>query len=137
MKRNLIFLIVGVVLFTVGLCLNLRYEETSIVVQATVTDIDTKETSDGEYRHVYYGEYTVDGKIYENKKLTTQYSDSETPDELLVGDVIALRVSPDNPNRKMWEGGFLGAVGLVLTVWNAVVLYRRCKQAKALAEAPQ
>ena len=66
MKKHLIILIAGVVLLVLGLCLNLQYEGKGVVVEAVVTDIDTKEPSDGEYRHDCYGEYEVDGKTYVN-----------------------------------------------------------------------
>ncbi len=126
MKKHLIILIVGVVLLVLGLCLNLLYEGKGVVVEAVVTDIDTKETSDGEYRHDCYGEYEVDGKTY-TKKLTTLYSSTAYPDSLSVGDVIALRVSPDYPGKKMLEGGFFGAAGLVLAVYGGVMV-RKCRK---------
>ena len=131
MKKHLIILIVGVVLLVLGLCLNLQYEGKGVLVEAVVTDIDTTKTSDGEYRHVCYGEYEVDGKTY-TKKLTTLYSSTDRLDSLSVGDTYEMRISPDNPGKKMLEGGFFGVVGLVMAVWGGVSL-RRDK--KALQQA--
>ena len=131
MKLHRICLWVGIAVFVLGLVLNVRYEEKSVAVKATITDIDTAKTSDGEYRHVCYGEYEVDGKTY-TKKLTTLYSSTDRLDSLSVGDTYEMRISPDNPGKKMLEGGFFGVVGLVMAVWGGVSL-RRDK--KALQQA--
>lgn len=131
MKLHRICLLVGIAVFVLGLVLNARYEEKGVAVKATITDIDTTKTSDGEYRHVCYGEYEVDGKTY-TKKLTTLYSSTDRLDSLSVGDTYEMRISPDNPGKKMLEGGFFGVVGLVMAVWGGVSL-RRDK--KALQQA--
>ena len=131
MKLHRICLLVGIAVFVLGLVLNARYEEKSVAVKATITDIETTKTSDGEYRHVCYGEYEVDGKTY-TKKLTTLYSSTDRLDSLSVGDTYEMRISPDNPGKKMLEGGFFGVVGLVMAVWGGVSL-RRDK--KALQQA--
>lgn len=83
MKKNIIFLIVGIILFSLGGYQNIQYEEKSLTVKATITNIKTKDdTDDGptSYKHTYYGKYTVDGKKYSNKQLTTRYTSSHIPE---------------------------------------------------------
>lgn len=41
--KNIIFLVIGIILFTLGGYQNTIYEEKSLIVKATVTDIKTKE----------------------------------------------------------------------------------------------
>ena len=74
MKKSIIFLIVGIILLSIGYYQNTKYEKKSIVVNATITRIKSvDDTDDGpiSYRHTYYGSYTVNGKEYTDKKLET------------------------------------------------------------------
>lgn len=130
MRKAMTFLMVGVVIFIIGLCLNIRYEDYSLVVEATVTEIKTRQTSDGDYRHVYYGEYTVDGKTYEDQKLTANYSNTEYDTSMSVGDTYEMRVNPHKPARKVMEGGLFGVVGLLLAVYGGVQVRRYRKAEK-------
>ena len=129
--KNIIFLVIGIILFTLGGYQNTIYEEKSLIVKATVTDIKTKEDYDSGYSHTYYGSYTVDGKTYKNKKLTTYYTNSSFPEDLFVGDTYKIRVYPDNPEKEVAEGGIFITVGVILIVYNSVVLYKRRKRNKA------
>ncbi len=135
MKRNLIFLIIGLILFALGGYQNIQYEEHSLLVDATVTDIKSKDDPDGGYTHVYYGSYTVDGTEYTDQKLTTKYTNTMMPEDLFVGDTVELRVYPEKPGKKVAEGGIFITVGVVMTVYNAIVLHKHRKRAKAQAKA--
>lgn len=130
MRKAMLFLVVGVVIFIIGLCLNIRYEDHSLVVEATVTHIKTKDSTDGDYRHVYYGEYTVDGKTYKDQKLTADYSGTEYDTSMSVGDTYEMRVNPNKPARKMMEGGFFGVVGLLMAVYGGIQVHRYRKAEK-------
>ena len=130
--KNIIWLIIGLILFGLGGYQNTQYEEHSLLVTATITDIKTvDDTGDGptSYKHTYYGEYTVDGTLYTNKKLTTTYTNSSWPD-LHTGDTVEIRVKADNPSKKEPEGGFVITVGVLITVYNAYVLIKRKKAKK-------
>jgi hypothetical protein len=61
MKKYIIALIAGIVLFSLGAYQFIQYEENSLTVTATISDIETVETDDG-YRYPYYVDYTVDGE---------------------------------------------------------------------------
>ena len=126
MKKHMIILIVGLVLFFLGAYQNYKYEEQSLKVKATITDIETKDDPDGGYRHTYYGKYKVDGKTYRNKKLQTKYDNAYVPDEA-IGDTIKITVDPENPNRKVAEGGVFGVVGLIMTVCGIVMCVKNKK----------
>ena len=107
MKKNIVWLVVGIILFSLGGYQNIQYEEKSLLVNATITDIKTvDDTDDGpiSYKHTYYGEYTIDGKCYSNKKLTTKYTSSHLPDDK-IGSTIGIHVNPENPNKQVAEGG--------------------------------
>ncbi len=132
MKKHIIILVVGLTLFFLGVCQNFKYEEQSLKVKATITDIKTKDDPDGDYIHTYYGKYEVDGKTYKNKKLYTEYGGSYEPNKS-VGDTIKITVDPDNPNKKAAEGGVFGTVGLIMTVCGIVMLV---KDKKAKEQAP-
>lgn len=82
MKKQIIILIVGIVMFALGGYQNIQYEEHSLVIDAVITDIETDYDSDDvtSYSHTYYGEYTVEGKKYTNVKLKTSYTNSSSPD---------------------------------------------------------
>lgn len=131
MKRNIIFLCIGIILFALGGYQNIQYEEHSLLVDATVTDIKTEEDLDSGYKHVYYGSYIVDGKEYKDIELITRYTNSMMPENLFVGDTVEIRVYPDNPAKKVAEGGIFLTVGAVLIVYNSVVIHKKRKIAKA------
>lgn len=131
MKKALIILIVGAILAGLGFYQFVQYEENSIVVDAVVTDIKTKEDSEGDFIHTYYGKYTVNGKEYTNVKLQKGYSESRYDYNLHVGDTVELRVNPQNPAKKVAEGGLFGTVGLVMVVYGAVLRSNAKKAAKA------
>ena len=131
MKRNIVWLIVGIVVFSLGLYQFWQYEENSLEVSAVITDIKSRETDDG-YRHVYYGEYTVDGEKYTDVKLDSGYTDSMFPDRV-VGDTVDIVVSASSPGGKMTEGGFFGVVGLALMLYNGIKLYGAKKNNKNAA----
>lgn len=132
MKKSVIILIVGLVVFFLGVYQNYQYEEQSLKVKATITDIETEDDDDGGYKHTYYGKYEVDGKTYKNKKLQTRYDNSYMPDKS-VGDTIKITVDPENPNRKVAEGGIFGVVGLIMTVCGIVMVV---KDKKAKEKTP-
>ena len=124
MKKSVVFLFIGIVLTCLGFYQFWQYENNSVTVEATVSDIETKEgdsDSASAFRHIYYGDYTVDGKEYKNKKLATRYSNEYMPD-MHIGDKIEIVVDASNPGRRMTEGGIFGMVGLVMVVWNAVAI---------------
>lgn len=127
-----ILLILGIILFLLGSYQNDVYENGSLQVQATVTDIrTTDETDDGpvSYKHVYYGEYTANGKTYTDKKLHTAYTGSSKP-KYSRGDTIEITVNPENPGKKVAEGGIFLIVGFILILWNAVCLFKNRKEHK-------
>lgn len=131
-KKNIIWLIVGIVVFVMGSYQNIQYEENSLIVSATVTDVKTTdETDDGpiSYEHVYYGEYEVDGKMYSDKNLATRHTSDHKP-EYPVGSQIEIKVYPDNPGKKVAEGGIFLMVGFGLIIWNSVMLYKIKKAGK-------
>ncbi len=130
MKRNIIFLCIGLILFILGGYQNIQYEEHSLLVDATVTDIETEEDIDSGYEHVYYGSYTVEGKEYTDIKLTTRYTNSMMPEELFVGDTVEIRVYPDDPGKMVAEGGLFITAGVIMTVYNSVKIHKIRKRAK-------
>ena len=133
MNKNAIFLIIGIILFILGGYQNIQYEENSLTVPATVTNVKTRDDTDGgptTYKHTYYGEYEVDGKKYENVKLDTAYTSSYTP-KYSVGDQLKIKVYPDNPDTKVPEGGIFLTVGLIMAVWNLVLLVKSKKAKEA------
>ncbi len=136
MKTHIIFLVIGIVLVSLGFVQFWQYENNSITVEATITDIKTHEVNDDStdrYRYTYYGDYTVDGKEYKNVKLKTEYSSEMYPDNH-VGDKMELVVNAENPGRKMTEGGIFGTVGLVMVVWNAIAIAKVKKANKETAQ---
>ncbi len=128
MNKQKLWLIIGIVLFLIGTFLNAQYEEHSLTVDATITDIKTEYNSDdaGSYQHTYYGEYTIDGKTY-TKRLTTSYTDDSTP-KYHKGSTMEIKVYPENPSIKMPEGGLFCVVGFVLAVYNGYILWKNRKQ---------
>lgn len=132
MKKHIIILIIGIVVFGMGIYQNTQYEENSLMVTATITDIKTvDETDEGpiSYEHTYYGEYTVDGEEYSNKKLKTSHTSSITPD-FNEGDTIDIRVQIDDPSKKVAEGGLFIVGGFTVTIYSIVVLIKNRKQLK-------
>lgn len=132
MKKHIILLIIGIILFSLGGYQNIQYEEHSLVVNATITNIETvNDTDDGpiSYKHTYYGNYTANGKEYKNKKLTTKYTSSSLPDFYNDG-TVEIRVYPDNPEIKVAEGGLFIMGGFALMIYGGVVLYMNRKQAE-------
>ncbi|MBR5570744.1 MAG: hypothetical protein IKW10_07635 [Oscillospiraceae bacterium] len=130
MKKNRLWLIIGIIIFVLGLYQNNIYENESVKVKAVITDIKVEDdTDDASFRYIYYGDYTVNGKTYTHKKLKTEYGSYSTPNRF-TGETISLRVYPDHPGRQVSEGGVFGVVGLVLIVWNAVALRKAKKQEK-------
>ncbi len=120
MSKNTVFLIIGIIVFLLGMYQNFQYEENSLIVEATVTRTEIKEdTDDGSERQILYGEYTVNGKKYTDKKLGTRHSDF-----LKRGDTVEIRVYPEHPEFKVAEGGVFGVVGFVLIVYNSVKLHK-------------
>ena len=118
-------------MFSLGGYQNMQYEEHSIIVDAKITDIKTVDDTDGgpvSYKHTYYGSYTINGKEYTNKKLTTKYTGSFMSD-LHRGDTIEIRVDPSNPNHKVADGGLFIVGGFVLIVYSGIILYKRKKSA--------
>lgn len=132
MKKNVIWLLVGILLFTLGLIQNNKYENGSIKVDAEITRIKTRDDSDGDYIHTYYGSYEVDGVVYEDQKLDTYYSSEYIPPKAK-GDTIRITVDPKHPKWKVPEGGLFGTAGLVIVVFNIVKLV---KAKKAKEETP-
>ena len=128
MNKNVIWLLVGILLFTLGLFQNIKYEEGSIKVDAEITRIKTRDDPDGDYIHTYYGSYEVDGVVYEDQKLDTYYGGDYIPPKSK-GDTIRITVDPEKPERKVAEGGIFGTVGLVIVVYNIVKLVK-AKKAK-------
>ena len=129
MKKNIVWLLIGLILLALGGYQNTQYEENSLLVSATITDIKTVEdTDDGpiSYKHTYYGEYTVDGKHYSNKKLETKYTSSHLPD-LSRGNTIEIHVNPDNPDKQVAEGGLFIMGGFALIIYNSIAIALRKK----------
>ena len=130
MKKHIILLIVGIILFSLGIYQNIQYEEKSLLVSATITDIKTEDdTDDGpiSYKHIYYGEYTIDGKYYSNKKLATKYTNSHLPDHK-IGNTIEIHVNSKNPNKQVAEGGLFIMGGFVLIIYNSIFLIKLKKK---------
>jgi hypothetical protein len=135
-KTNLICLIIGIILASLGFYQFWQYENNSITVEAIITEIDSREINDDttdRYEFKYYGNYTVNGKEYKNVQLKKEYSSEMMPD-YHTGDKLEIVVNADNPGRKMSEGGFFGTVGLVMIVWNGVILSKAKKTNQAAAE---
>lgn len=129
MNRNFIFLIVGIVVLSLGFYQNTKYEEGSVIVNAVVTRIETKtDSDDGSVKETYYGDYTVDGKEYKDIKLASKYNNY-----LTYGDTVEIRVYPDNPGKTVPEGGLFAVIGLVIIVYNGYVLYKQRKARKLAA----
>ena len=136
MKIHIILLIIGIVLFFLGGYQNVQYEEHSLLVNATITEIKTiDDTDDGPitYKHTYYGMYTVDGKEYTDKKLATRYTSSFIPDQKK-GDTVEIRVYPDNPEKQVAEGGLFSVLGTGLIVYAGIVLFKKRKARKMEAQ---
>lgn len=136
--KNLIFLIVGIIMFSLGAYQNTQYEENSLIVMATITHVETTdETDDGpiSYKHTYYGEYTVDGKLYTDKKLGSSYTSSSFPPNVR-GDLIEIRINPENPDKKVAEGGLFATAGFVLIIYNGIKVLgsRKTKKEETTAE---
>ena len=132
MKKNTIWLIIGIIIFIMGAYQNTQYEEHSLNVEATITRVKTvDDTDDGpiSYKHTYYGDYTVDGKEYTNKKLDTKYNSSHIPD-LHEGDTIEIKVYPDNPSKKVAEGGIFIMLGFGIMIYNIIVIVQAKKRRK-------
>ena len=132
MKKNKIWLIIGIIIFILGSYQNTQYEEHSLIVDATITRVKTvDDTDDGpiSYEHTYYGDYTVDGKEYTNKKLAKKYNSSHIPD-LHEGDTIEIRVNPDKPSKMVPEGGWFIMVGFGITIYNIIMIVRAKKRIK-------
>lgn len=126
--KKLILLLLGIVILVVGCHKNIQYEDHSIVVNATVTEIDTDQDLDTyRYTHHYYGDYTVDGTEYTHKLLDTKYTDSSRSGSY-VGDTIEIRVNPDKPNRRSTDGGLFIVGGVVLIVFGIVAIKEQRKE---------
>lgn len=131
MRHNYTLLIIGVILLVLGFIQFSNYENNSITVTATVSDIEDGSFDDElGYRRIYYGDYTVDGKVYTHVKLATLYEDSSFTYKHHIGDTMEIVVSKDDPGKKMSEGGLFSTVGLVLVVWNWVAISKAKKAAK-------
>lgn len=128
MKKYTILLIIGIVIFVLGGYQNIQYEDHSLVVAATITDIKTVDNSDGptSYSHTYYGDYSVEGINYTHKKLKTSHTGYSYPD-LSRGDIIEIIVDPDNPGKRVTDGGLFVMGGLGLIVYSTVVLIKKHK----------
>ncbi len=132
MKVKIICLIIGIVLTVLGFIQFWNYENSSITVEATVTEIrDRVQSMDDvcDYRYVYYGEYTVDGEKYEKVKLKTEQTNDPEPKHK-IGDKLEIVVDSKNPGHKMAEGGVFGTVGIVMIVWNMIALCNVKKKEK-------
>ena len=138
MRKTVIFLVIGIILTSVGFYMFMQYEENAITVDAVVTDIDIEDNdsdSGSAYKHIYYGEYMVDGKKYTDKKLDTRYSNSMFPEQI-VGSTIKVTVNGNNPGKIAKDGGFFSTVGVVMVVVCAVKLrkYKKLQKAADLIE---
>ena len=114
MKIKIICLVIGILITVLGFIQFWRYENNSITVEATVTEIRTREDTDSDntgdrYSHVYYGEYTIDGKKYDKVHLKTEHSNDMMPKNHK-GDEIEIVVDSSNPGRKMAEGGIFNLI---------------------------
>ena len=130
MNKNIVWLLVGLVLFALGMHQNIQYEDNSLRVYATITDINTEDHSDdgpASYLHTYYGEYTVDGKRYANMKLDSKFSSSWEP-QYSRGDTIEIQVTPNKPEKQMANGDLFGVAGFALIVYNLSVLIKSRKK---------
>lgn len=139
MKRNVIWLIIGLVILALGGYQNVRYEEHSLLVTAVITDVKTEDdTDDGptSYKHTYYGDYVVDGETYTDKKLDTSYTGSHIPDKH-AGDTVEIRVYPDNPAVQVAEGALFIMVGLALTIFNGIKVHKFRKQQNDVNSIPK
>ena len=124
----MLWLIIGIILFVLGGYQNNFYKNESVQVKAVIKDIKTDEDyEDNSYEHRYYGDYTINGKTYKNKKLKTEYGGSSSPDKAR-GETITIRVYPENPGRQVSDGGIFITVGVIMIIWNIVALRKAKKQ---------
>ena len=133
MKVKIICLVIGIVLTVLGFIQFWNYENRSITVEATITEIrDRVQTMDDvyDYRYVYYGEYTVDGEKHEMVRLKSEHSNDPAPKHK-VGDKLEIVVDKKDPGHKMAEGGVFGTVGIVMIAWNMIALCNDKKKKKA------
>lgn len=135
MKKFIIWLVVGIILFGLGGYQNIKYENLFVDVDATVTNINTVDDSDDGptgYKHIYYGEYTLDGKKYTDVELTTKYTSSISPDHP-EGSTISIRVNPDDPSGDASDGGLLIVAGFIVIGWSIVILVKAKKNKDAVS----
>lgn len=112
MKSLIITFLVGVIVLSVGIAQNNKYES-SPYVDATITRIDSDYDSDDGYVHKYYGEYYLDGVKYTDIKLHSEYTDNTHP-QMEVGEVYSLHVNPENSGKTLSDGGVFIVAGFVI-----------------------
>ena len=118
--KKLLLLLLGIVLLFIGCSKNTEYEDRSVIVNATITEIDSDQDLDTyRYKHRFYGDYTIDGKEYTHKLLDTKYTDSSYSGSY-VGATMEIRVKRDKPNRRSTDGGLFIVGGIVLIVCGII-----------------
>lgn len=130
---SILWLILPVLLLVIGLYQSNRYEN-GVEVQATVTRVKEHEDIDPPYSTQYtaYGNYEIDGTLYENKRLDTKY---DTP--FYVGQTITVIVDPLTPNGVLSDGGLLIVPGFLWCGWRVWNWFADRKKQKAVCPPPQ
>lgn len=136
-KSSTICLLLGIILFLIGMIQPSRYEkaiEDGYRVDAVVTKVKEREAIefDGGYtvkEYVVYGDYIVNGKTYTNVKIGTYGAPYHE------GEIIPTVVNPDNPGKTMFEGGILATIGFVFMLVAIIWKIRDRKRMKAAQQA--
>lgn len=122
-------LILGIVLFLLGSYQGGLYDDaksSGYEIEAKIVDVVVKEEHDSDMIYYYdtytvYADYTIDGKDYTHVKVG-KYTEPK-----YIGDTITVVVNPEDPGRKMTEGGIFATVGFIMIV-GAVVSKAKKKQ---------
>ncbi len=121
-KWKKIFLIISIVLFVIGVLFAIigiytdkNYKENSMACDAVITNVKTESSSDEwtSYSHRYYGEYTIDDKIYSDIEILKTETHSSKPD-YQIGQIIRIKVDGDNPSKLAEKGTIPYIIGFSL-----------------------
>ena len=140
LSGSTLVLLLGIVVFLLGSIQPMRYEnaiangyevDAKIVDIENVEDYDVVEECDVTEYHIYV-DYTVDGEEYTHVKA----EETENRDKYRVGDTMKLVVNPDKPGKKMFDGGILATIGMLITGYGIFcIVSDRRKKKKAMTKA--
>ena len=119
-----ILIILGALVFLIGLIQPLRYEQAQkngCEVDARVVEVkkeheDDLETGYSSVSYTVYADYEVDGKEYKHVRIGKYYDV-----EYHVGQTVKVVVNPNAPNKPMYEGGILAVAGFLIVGAGIVI----------------